>query len=223
MRILICEDEIDLNEIIELKLQSEGYSVDAVYDGQEAINVLSYTEYDAVILDVMMPKVDGYGVLKYIRSQEKHTPVIFLTAKDSVEERVKGLDHGADDYLVKPFSFEELMARLRVITRLNFGSSSNIYEVADLSLDTSTQSVKRAGKEIELSAKEYELLQYLMVNKGMVISREQIEDHIWNFDYDGGTNVVDVYISYLRKKIDADHEKKLIKTVRGRGYTIKED
>lgn len=223
MRILICEDEIDLNEIIELKLQSEGYSVDAVYDGQEAINVLSYTEYDAVILDVMMPKVDGYGVLKYIRSQEKHIPVIFLTAKDSVEERVKGLDHGADDYLVKPFSFEELMARLRVITRLNFGSSSNIYEVADLSLDTSTQSVKRAGKEIELSAKEYELLQYLMVNKGMVISREQIEDHIWNFDYDGGTNVVDVYISYLRKKIDADHEKKLIKTVRGRGYTIKED
>lgn len=148
----------------------------------------------------MMPKVDGYEVLKYIRDKEDHTPVLILTAKDTVEEKVKGLDQGADDYLVKPFSFEELTARIRVMLRKVAGNSTNIYQVGDLILDTSTQEVTRDGNSIKLSAKEYELLQYLMINSGQVLSREKIEDHIWNFDYEGGTNVVDVYISYLRKK-----------------------
>lgn len=223
MRILLCEDEMDLNDIIKMKLESEGYSVDAAFDGEEAIDLLSYTDYDGVILDIMMPKLDGYGVLDYIRSKDRHIPVLFLTARDSIDDRVKGLDRGADDYLVKPFALEELMARLRVITRTSFGNSTNIYRVGDLTLDTGTQEVKRGEKSIDLSAKEYELLQYLVVNKGLVLSRDKIENHIWDYDYEGGTNVVDVYISYLRKKIDSDHEVKLIKTVRGRGYTIKED
>lgn len=223
MRLLVCEDERDLNDIISMKLSSDGYSVDSAYDGREAIDILSYTEYDAVILDVMMPEADGFEVLKSLRAAGKNTPVLFLTARDTVEDRVKGLDIGANDYLIKPFSFEELAARIRTMTRTAVGSSTNVYEIADLRLDTGTQEVTRAGKEIKLSSKEYALLQYLMINKGIVISREKIEDHIWNFDYDGGTNVVDVYISYLRKKIDGDHDTKLIHTYRGRGYTIKEE
>lgn len=223
MRLLVCEDERDLNDIISMKLSSDGYSVDSAYDGKEAIDILSYTEYDAVILDVMMPEADGFEVLKSLRAAGKNTPVLFLTARDTVEDRVKGLDIGANDYLIKPFSFEELAARIRTMTRTAVGSSTNVYEIADLRLDTGTQEVTRAGKEIKLSSKEYSLLQYLMINKGIVISREKIEDHIWNFDYDGGTNVVDVYISYLRKKIDGDHDTKLIHTYRGRGYTIKEE
>lgn len=223
MRLLVCEDEMDLNDIIKMKLESDGYSVDSCYDGEEAIDILSYTKYDGIILDLMMPKVDGYEVLKYIRDKEDHTPVLILTAKDTVEEKVKGLDQGADDYLVKPFSFEELTARIRVMLRKVAGNSTNIYQVADLILDTSTQEVTRDGKRIKLSAKEYELLQYLMINSGQVLSREKIEDHIWNFDYEGGTNVVDVYISYLRKKIDEGFDKKLIHTLRGRGFSIKEE
>lgn len=223
MRLLVCEDERDLNDIISMKLSSDGYSVDSAYDGREAIDILSYTEYDAVILDVMMPEADGFEVLKSLRAAGNNTPVLFLTARDTVEDRVKGLDSGANDYLIKPFSFEELAARIRTMTRTAVGSSTNVYEIADLRLDTGTQEVTRAGKEIKLSSKEYALLQYLMINKGIVISREKIEDHIWNFDYDGGTNVVDVYISYLRKKIDGDHDTKLIHTYRGRGYTIKEE
>ena len=223
MRLLVCEDEMDLNDIIKMKLESDGYSVDSCYDGEEAIDILSYTKYDEIILDLMMPKVDGYEVLKYIRDKEDHTPVLILTAKDTVEEKVKGLDQGADDYLVKPFSFEELTARIRVMLRKVAGNSTNIYQVADLILDTSTQEVTRDGKRIKLSAKEYELLQYLMINSGQVLSREKIEDHIWNFDYEGGTNVVDVYISYLRKKIDEGFDKKLIHTLRGRGFSIKEE
>lgn len=223
MRLLVCEDEMDLNDIIKMKLESDGYSVDSCYDGEEAIDILSYTKYDGIILDLMMPKVDGYKVLKYIRDKEDHTPVLILTAKDTVEEKVKGLDQGADDYLVKPFSFEELTARIRVMLRKVAGNSTNIYQVGDLILDTSTQEVTRDGNSIKLSAKEYELLQYLMINSGQVLSREKIEDHIWNFDYEGGTNVVDVYISYLRKKIDEGFDKKLIHTLRGRGFSIREE
>lgn len=226
MRILLCEDEFDLNDIIKLKLESEGYSVDSVYDGQEAVDILSYTNYDAIILDIMMPKLDGFEVLKYLRNkenEENYTPVLFLTARDSVSDKVKGLDSGADDYLIKPFEFDELMARIRAMIRTKFGSTSNVFQVDDLSLDTGTKEVKRSGVHIDLSAKEYELLQYLMLNKGQVLSREKIEDHIWNYDYEGGTNVVDVYISYLRKKIDSGFDNKLIKTLRGRGYTIRED
>ena len=223
MRILLAEDEKDLNHIITQKLTSDGYSVDSCFDGQDAIDILSYTEYDAIILDIMMPKADGYTVLQALRNIGKTTPVLFLTAKDSIPDRVKGLDSGANDYLVKPFSFEELTARIRAMTRREFGMSNNILTVNDLSLDCATHIVKRAEKEIQLSAKEYALLEYLMYNQGIILSREKIENHIWNFEYEGGTNVVDVYISYLRKKIDEDHETKLIHTIRGRGYVLRED
>ena len=222
MRILLAEDEQDLNHIISEKLVSDGYSVDTCFDGREAIDILSYTEYDAVILDVMMPKADGYEVLKSLRNAGKTTPVLFLTAKDSISDRVKGLDSGANDYLVKPFSFEELSSRLRAMMRTSFHTVNNVLSAADLILDTASHAVRRGNREIALSAKEYELLEYLMYNKGIVLSREKIENHIWNFDYEGGTNVVDVYISYLRKKIDTGYEKKLIHTIRGKGYVLRE-
>lgn len=223
MRILFAEDERDLNHIITKKLTSQGYSVDSVYDGEEAIDILSYTDYDAVILDIMMPKADGFAVLRALRSAGKNTPVLFLTARDSVQDRVAGLDSGANDYLVKPFSVEELLARIRAMTRTAFGVSDSLLSVGDLTMDTAAKVVKRGGKEIPLSAKEYALLEYLMHNAGIVLSREKIENHIWNFDYEGGTNVVDVYIRYLRKKIDEGYDKKLIHTVRGRGYVLREE
>ncbi len=223
MRILFAEDERDLNDIITKKLTSQGYSVDSVYDGEEAIDILSYTDYDAVILDIMMPKADGFAVLRALRGAGKNTPVLFLTARDSVQDRVAGLDSGANDYLVKPFSVEELLARIRAMTRTAFGVSDSLLSVGDLTMDTAAKVVKRGGKEIPLSAKEYALLEYLMHNAGIVLSREKIENHIWNFDYEGGTNVVDVYIRYLRKKIDEGYDKKLIHTVRGRGYVLREE
>lgn len=223
MRILFAEDERDLNHIITKKLTSQGYSVDSAYDGEEAIDILSYTDYDAVILDIMMPKADGFAVLRALRSKGKNTPVLFLTARDSVQDRVAGLDSGANDYLVKPFSVEELLARIRAMTRTAFGVSDSLLSVGDLTMDTAAKVVKRGGKEIPLSAKEYALLEYLMHNAGIVLTREKIENHIWNFDYEGGTNVVDVYIRYLRKKIDEGYDKKLIHTVRGRGYVLREE
>lgn len=221
MRVLIAEDEKDLNKIITKKLTDEGYSVDCVFDGEEAIDILSYTDYDVIVLDIMMPKKDGLEVLKELRNKGKDTPVLFLTARDTVEDRVKGLDKGANDYLVKPFSFDELIARLKVLTRTSFGISKNVIQVEDLTLDLNTKNVERSGEPVLLSKKEYALLEYLMYNKNIVLSRTQIEDHIYNFDYEGSTNVVDVYIRYLRKKIDDGHKKKLIHTVRGRGYVIK--
>lgn len=223
MRILFAEDERDLNDIITKKLVSEGYSVDSVYDGEEAMDILSYTDYDAVILDIMMPKADGFTVLRALRGAGKNTPVLFLTARDSVQDRVAGLDSGANDYLIKPFSVEELLARIRAMTRTAFGVADSLLSVGNLTMDSAAKIVKRGGKEIPLSSKEYALLEYLMHNRGIVLSREKIENHIWNFDYEGGTNVVDVYISYLRKKIDEGHDKKLIHTVRGRGYVLREE
>lgn len=223
MRILLAEDERDLNHIIAKRLTAEGYSVDCCFDGQEAIDILSYTDYDALILDVMMPRADGYAVLRALRDKGKTTPVLFLTARDAVADRVKGLDSGANDYLVKPFSFEELFARLRAMTRTSFGTTENVLRVDDLTLDRASQTVRRGNREIALSAKEYALLEYLMLNNGVVLSREKIEDHIWNFDYEGGTNVVDVYISYLRKKIDEGEKTKLIHTVRARGYVLRKE
>lgn len=223
MRILLAEDERDLNHIIAKRLTAEGYSVDCCFDGQEAIDILSYTDYDALILDVMMPRADGYAVLRALRDKGKKTPVLFLTARDAVADRVKGLDSGANDYLVKPFSFEELFARLRAMTRTSFGTTENVLRVDDLTLDRASQTVRRGNREIFLSAKEYALLEYMMLNSGVVLSREKIEDHIWNFDYEGGTNVVDVYISYLRKKIDEGEKTKLIHTVRARGYVLRKE
>lgn len=223
MRILVAEDERDLCWILEEKLSDEGYSVDACFDGQEALEYLEAAEYDAVILDIMMPKADGYTVLQRYREGGGSAPVLFLTAKDAVSDRVKGLDAGANDYLVKPFSLDELMARVRALTRTKHGRPASLLCAADLTLDPASHKVMRAGQVIALSAKEYQLLRYLMYNKGIVLSREKIENHIWNFDYEGGTNVVDVYISYLRKKIDDGQTQKLIRTVRGAGYVLRED
>ncbi len=222
MRILVVEDEKDMNAIIVKKLRSEGYSVDACFDGEEGLSYIKSTEYDVIILDVMMPKRDGFSVVKEMRQLKIATPVIFLTARDAVSDRVVGLDLGANDYLVKPFSFEELLARIRVMTRHHAGKISNILTIADLELDCSAKSVKRSGNYIALSAKEYAILEYMMYNIGKVLSRDTIENHIWNYGYDGGTNVVDVYIRYLRKKIDENYDNKLIHTVRGSGYVIRE-
>ena len=223
MRILIAEDEKSLNRIIAKQLKASGYSVDCAFNGEEAYDLISMTDYDAAVFDVMMPKIDGFSLLRKIRNEGNNLPVLFLTARDSIEDRVEGLDIGADDYLVKPFAFEELLARIRVLIRKNSVSNSNIITVADLTVDISSRKVKRGDSDISLSAKEYELLQYLAVNNGIVLSREKIEDHIWNYDYEGGTNVVDVYIRYLRKKIDEDYDKKLIHTVRGMGYVLREE
>lgn len=223
MRILLAEDEKSLNRIIAKQLKAAGYSVDCAFNGEEAYDLISMTDYDAAVFDVMMPKIDGFSLLRKIRNEGNNLPVLFLTARDSIEDRVEGLDIGADDYLVKPFAFEELLARIRVLIRKNSVSNSNIITVADLTVDISSRKVTRGGKDILLSAKEYELLQYLAVNNGIVLSREKIEDHIWNYDYEGGTNVVDVYIRYLRKKIDEGYDKKLIHTVRGMGYVLREE
>ncbi len=198
MRILVAEDERDLNEILCKKLRSEDYCVDGCFDGEEALDYLASVDYDAVILDIMMPKRSGLEVVEQLRRQGNQTPVLFLTARDSIDDRVTGLDAGADDYLVKPFAFDELLARLRVMTR-----------------------VERGGAELKLSAKEYALLEYLIRNKGVVLSRIQIEENIWGFDYEGSSNIVDVYIRYLRRKIDKDHPVKLIHTIRGSGYVLK--
>lgn len=221
MRILVAEDERDLNEILCKKLRSEDYCVDGCFDGEEALDYLASVEYDAVILDIMMPKRNGLQVVEQLRRQGDHTPVLFLTARDSIDDRVTGLDAGADDYLVKPFAFDELLARLRVMIRKRGGERSNLFTIDDLTLDIRSKRVERGGVELKLSAKEYALLEYLIRNKGVVLSRIQIEENIWGFDYEGSSNIVDVYIRYLRRKIDKDHPVKLIHTIRGSGYVLK--
>ena len=223
MRILVVEDERDLNRVISKRLEKEGYYVDSCFDGIEALDFICTGDFDAIVMDIMMPKMSGINVLKKIRSEKNSTPVLLLTAKDSIEDRVAGLDAGADDYLVKPFAFQELLARIRVMTRKTSGNSTNIFSVGDLVMDTGAHTVVRGGEEIILTAKEYDILEYMIRNCGIVLSREKIENHVWNFDYEGGTNVVDVYIRYLRKKIDDPYENKLIHTIRGKGYVLREE
>jgi len=222
MRILLAEDERDLNDILTKKLSEEGYGVDSCYDGEEALDFLEAAEYDGAVLDVMMPRLDGFAVLERMRGRGIATPVLFLTARDGIEDRVRGLDLGASDYLVKPFAMDELLARVRALVRRASGAHSGVLTADDLTLDTAAHTVRRGGREIELSSREFALLSYLMHNKNIVLSREKIEDHIWNFDHEGGTNIVDVYISYLRKKIDGAGERKLIHTLRGSGYMLKD-
>ena len=222
MRILVAEDERALNRILVKQFTKLGYSVDSCFDGESVFDFLAGAEYDAVVLDVMMPKKDGFAVLKEMRDMKNETPVIFLTAKTEINDRVHGLDLGANDYLIKPFSFEELAARVRMITRDSKGNSTNVFTVGDLTVDVKSREVKRGGKRIDLSAREYSILEALVRNAGTVMTREKIESSVWNYDYEGGTNVIDVYIRYLRKKIDDDFDKKLIHTVRGAGYILKE-
>jgi len=221
VRLLVAEDDIDLNKIIVKKLTAEGYAVDSCLNGREALDYLQSVPYDAAVLDIMMPEMDGLEAVRKLRGRGNLTPVIFLTARDTVADKVKGLDIGANDYLVKPFSFDELMARIRAVTRTVSGNPTNIYTLADLTLDTETHVVKRGDDRIFLTAREYTLLEYLLRNKNKVLSRQKIEDNVWNYDYEGGTNVVDVYITYLRKKIDEGHAVRLIHTVRGIGYCMK--
>ena len=221
MRILVAEDERDMNRLISRALEKEGYGVDSCFDGEEALDYLQSADYDGAVLDVMMPGRDGFQIVRELRAGGSQLPVLFLTARDSVADRVKGLDLGADDYLIKPFDLEELMARVRVMTRRRTGQQTSVIEIGDLRIDTASQEVRRGDRSIELSSREYAILKYLAANQGRVLSREQIEDHVWNFDYEGGTNVVDVYISYLRKKIDLKGEEKLIQTVWGRGWMLR--
>ena len=221
MRILVVEDEIHLQNIIKKRLLKEHYSVDACGDGLEALDYLAVSPYDAVILDIMLPGLSGIDVLKRIRAEGSQVPVLFLTARDGIDDRVAGLDCGADDYLVKPFAFEELLARLRVMLRRTGGHTTDELTLADLAIDLNSRQVRRGGKSIELSGREYASLEYLMRNQGHVLSRSQIEQHVWSFDYEGGSNMVDVYIRYLRKKIDEGFPQKLIHTVRGAGYVMR--
>ena len=222
MRILVVEDEKHLNRIISEAVEDEGYSVDSCYNGLEALEYLECADYDVIILDIMMPKMNGLELVRRLRDRGDSTPVLFLTARDAVADRVEGLESGGDYYLTKPFDFQELMAVVRVMTRKYTGNRSNVYTIADLSLDSNTRTVTRAGKNIELTAKEFSLLEYMMRNKDVVLSREMIENNLWNYDYEGGTNVVDVYVGYLRKKMDTGFSRKLIHTVWGTGWVLKE-
>lgn len=222
MRILVAEDEKDMNAVITRRLTLERFSVDCCFDGEEALDYLRFAEYDAVVLDIMMPKMSGLEVLKWLRDCKRSVPVLLLTAKDAVSDRVNGLNSGADDYLIKPFSLDELIARIHAITRRKSGIVTNYLVVGDLKININNHTVTRGGKDIPLSSKEFAILEYMARNKGNALSREKIEEHIWNYDYEGGSNVIDVYISYLRKKIDGDRKDKLIHTIRGVGYTIKE-
>ena len=218
MRILVVEDEKRLNRIISEALEDEGYSVDSCFNGLDALDYAAGADYDVIILDIMMPKMDGLEVVRRLRAGGNSTPVLFLTARDSVADRVTGLESGGDYYLVKPFDFQELMAVVRVMTRKYTGNRSNVYTIAD----SNTRIVTRAGKNVDLTAKEFSLLEYMIRNKGVVLSREMIENNLWNYDYEGGTNVVDVYVGYLRKKMDTGFDKKLIHTVWGAGWVLKE-
>jgi DNA-binding response OmpR family regulator len=221
VRVLVVEDEPYLNELIVKKLEHEHYTVDACLNGNDAWDYYCCAEYDAVILDIMLPGISGLEILKRIRTKKDITPVLLLTARDSIEDRVKGLDAGADDYLVKPFAFDELLARVRVVIRRRSDSASNVFTLSDLVVDCDSRTVTRANQQINLSSKEFSILEYLIRNTGIVLTREKINYHIWNFDYEGNSNVVDVYIRYLRKKIDDEYEEKLIHTVRGAGYVMR--
>ncbi len=222
MRILVVEDDQSLHRIILRRLKEEGYAVDGCYDGEDALSYMSSGVYDCIILDWMLPKKDGVIVLREFRNQGGETPVLMLTAKDSISDRVLGLDAGADDYLTKPFAFDELLARMRALMRRNIGAKENKLQLGDLIMDLPKHTVWRGEKEIFLTSREYALLEYFLRNQGQVLTRSQIADHVWNYDFDYDSNVVDVYIRYLRNKIDRGFDVPLIHTVRGCGYVLKQ-
>ncbi|AVQ25353.1 MULTISPECIES: coaggregation response regulator transcription factor CarR [Fusobacterium] len=223
MRILVVEDEKDLNNIITKHLKKNNFSVDSVFNGEEALEYLDYGTYDLIVLDIMLPKVNGYEVIKKLRENKNETAVLMLTARDSIEDKIKGLDLGADDYLIKPFDFGELLARIRALVRRKYGNTSNTMEIDDLCIDIAKKTVVRGGKNIELTGKEYEVLEYLIQNKGHVLSRDKIRDSVWDYGYEGESNIIDVLIKNIRKKIDIGNSKPLIHTKRGLGYVLKED
>lgn len=223
MKILVVEDEKDMNLLITKVLKKAGHSVDGCFDGEEALEYLLGADYDAILLDIMLPGMDGYSLLKRLRDKGSDTPVLLLTAKDAVADRVKGLDMGADDYLIKPFDFEELLARIRAMTRKRAGSRSNQFVLGNLMVDTSRRTASRGGVEIPLLPKEYTLLEYMIRNRGIVLSREQLENQIWNYEYSGNSNNIDGYMSRLRKKLDDGSGVKLLHTIRGVGWVLRAD
>ena len=218
MRILVVDDDRRLTSIVRRGLEEEGYAVDVANDGEEAQYLGEVNDYDLILLDIMMPRVDGLAVCRALREMGREMPILMLTAKDAVADRVAGLDTGADDYLVKPFAFDELLARVRALTRRNTTTRPPVLEAAGVALDTVTRRLMRDNQEIDLTSKEYAVLEYLMRNPGAVITRGMIEEHAWNNDFDSVSNLVDVYIRRLRAKIDAPDEPSLIETVRGAGY-----
>ena len=221
MRVLVVEDEAKMASLIERALGREGYAVDIARDGAEALWAVDETDYDAIVLDAMIPAPDGFEVCRKIRAAGRWNPVLMLTARDGVEDRVRGLDAGADDYVVKPFSLAELLARLRALTRRKLGARPVELQVGDLTLDTAHHEVRRAGEAISLSPKEFALLELFMRRPGEVLSRTHILDHVWDFAYDGASNVVDVYVGYLRRKIDLPFGRSDLETVRGVGYRLR--
>ncbi len=221
MKLLIAEDEKSLNDVITKKLTHEGFSVDSCFNGADALDRLLYADYDLAVLDIMMPEMSGTEVVTNLRREGKQTPVIFLTAKDTVNDRVTGLNLGASDYIVKPFSFDELIARIMAVMRTASGSVTNSVTLGDLTLHTDSHITELDGKEITLTGKEYDLLEFLMINKGRILSKAKILSHVWGYDYEGGDKIVEVYMNYLRKKIDSGRDEKLIHTVRGIGYVMK--
>ena len=221
MRILVVEDERDLNRIITKHLKKNNYSVDSCFDGQEALDFISYSEYDLIITDIMMPNVDGYEFIDKLRANKNNTPVIMLTAKDTLEDKIVGLDSGTDDYIVKPFEFDELLARIRVLMRRNYGLATNIIQIEEVTLDLAKKQVTKSGEIIDLTGKEYEVLEYLMKNKGSILSRDQILNHVWDYEYEGASNIVDVIIKNIRKKLDRGEGNTIIYTKRGLGYFVK--
>jgi|SRR4051812_24668174 DNA-binding response OmpR family regulator len=222
MRVLVVEDEKKTASFIRKALQAEGFVVDMLHDGTEALAAVTHTPFDAVILDVMLPGRDGLSVVRQMRERKIRTPVLLLSARGEVSEKVEGLNAGADDYLPKPFALEELIARVRAITRRGADGKPPFLKVGDLTLDTVTRQVRRRGELLDLAPKEYLLLEYLMQSAGRICGRMSIVEKVWDYDFDPGTNLVDVYVMRLREKIDAGHEQKLLHTVRGIGYVLKE-
>ena len=223
MRILVVEDDKKVGRFLEKGLQEEQYAVDICRDGADALYFAQTNTYDVIILDIMLPGKDGFKICREMRENSILTPVIMLTAKDTVEDKISGLSEGADDYLTKPFSFEELLARIRALLRRNQDYKTKVLKAGDLEMDPVRRLVTRAGKKIILTGKEYALLEYLLRNKGRIVTPVMILEHIWDMDYDGVSNIVNVYINHLRNKIDKDSNVKLIKTIRGHGYQIDEN
>ncbi len=223
MKILVIEDEKKVANFLQKGLKEEQYVVDVAYDGLEGEHLAKTNDYDLILLDIMLPGKDGIEILKTLRQCQVNIPVIMLTAKEMVEDKIKGFNAGCDDYISKPFSFEELLVRIRAVLRRGGGALSNVITFADLTLDLISHKVIRAGREIELTAKEYTLLEYLVRNPNRVLTRTMIAEHVWDYNYDSFTNVIDVYINYLRNKVDRGFDTKLIHTVRGVGYVLKEE
>jgi DNA-binding response OmpR family regulator len=220
MRILIVEDNRRLNTSLKASLEEDGYAIDAAYDGDEGEAFALAAPYDLILLDVMLPKKDGYSLCRDLRQQGMNAPILMLTARDAIDDRVEGLDSGADDYLVKPFSMSELRARMRALLRRNKPEKTSLLQVGDLEMDPANHDVQRGGAPIDLTPREFAILEYLMRSQNRILTREMIEAHVWNFDFISGSNVVDVYIRRLRKKIDDPYEEKLLETVRGVGYRL---